>query len=471
MGRRKFAKNPENVRHFKLMSRSSADACADDPESTPLVLEPIIRPGDKRRTGLSAAELLQIPESLQSVGADVFGLGEKRVDDQDEAEGGSEDDEAALDDDCYFPKDGYNYEQHLKRVSGAGKGKSVVGVVIEAPVKVDEMEFAKPVPITTEEAELMRALEVCDEYEELEEEDLDQLAPGGLAVDEDVLLWGPTAAESRETLDLGAFKAAYKAAAASSADADGDSAVVGGVSSGFRGAAGDDGLEDCEDFDDFLADEYGDDQIGECEELEVEGYMPAEKAEEVLDEYLNDKMNEEKLLHSMCEPVKGKYDDVPRVIDETKAIIERHYHEVLSGDEEETCDGADSTDDSRQWDCETVLSTLSNLSNRPGKIGKIKIIGKKKEELPSVAEDVSDNEGGEDESSEDVIELPEVITERKKGETPEERRLRKNSVKEMRRVCRRMKKESKEMYKTEAAKLPGNQATADVKSKLRVQKL
>jgi len=223
-----------------------------------------------------------------------------------------------------------------------------------------------------------------------------------------------------------------------------------------------------EDFEEFLAGEYGREEIGAIDDEDIEGHLTVEACEEAVDEYLQSKGTENELLESINEPVKGKYDDVPRVIDETKAIIERHY--TYADSDDDTISGDEETDESRLWDCESVLSTLSNLSNRPGKIGKIKVIGKpKQKELPKVVEE---EEGSEkDDETESVIELPDVITERKRGETPEERRARKASVKEMRKVCRQMKKESKEMYKNEAAKLPGKQPTADIKSGSRYQRL
>lgn len=128
-------------------------------------------------------------------------------------------------------------------------------------------------------------------------------------------------------------------------------------------------------------------------------------------------------------------------------MIQQRYAYFDSDDE--TSSGEEETDDSRLWDCESVLSTLSNLSNRPGKISKIKVVGKpKQKELPKVVEE---EEGGENEAGDDddnsVIELPDVITERKRGETAEEKKARKASVKEMRRVCRQMKRRARKCTK------------------------
>merc|ERR1719401_2980195 len=147
--------------------------------------------------------------------------------------------------------------------------------------------------------------------------------------------------------------------------------------------------------------------------------MTIENCEEVLDEYLVGKEAEFQKLKSIYEPqpLKGRLDDVPRVIEETKAIIAKHY-DVEAEEEEDTSSGEESDDESRTWDCETVLSTLSNVSNHPGKIGKIKVVKKPGAGLKSVKEE-----------GDDVVELPDVSTDRPRGETTEERRQRKAAVK------------------------------------------
>merc|ERR1719454_1804706 len=173
------------------------------------------------------------------------------------------------------------------------------------------------------------------------------------------------------------------------------------------------------------------------------------------------------MMESLYEPQRnGRLDDVPRVIEETKAIIEKHY--LAEADDAETSEGESDEEESKNWDCESILSTLSNVSNRPGKIGKIKIIKKPvpTKDLDAIVEDAS-----EEDKDEDAVELPDVVTERPKNETPEEKKQRKAAVKEMRRICRRMKKESKDMYKQEAAKLNSKQGSSDVREKLRCVKL
>merc|ERR1712125_220747 len=118
----------------------------------------------------------------------------------DDEELDDEDELGALEGDCYFPRDGYNYDQHLKRVSGTGKGTSVAGVVLNAPKpKKSEKElFPQATDIslqpamTEEEREVLQALDNAEEFEEMDEAEFDELIPAGAAADLDEVLWGPT---------------------------------------------------------------------------------------------------------------------------------------------------------------------------------------------------------------------------------------------------------------------------------------
>jgi protein LTV1 len=224
------------------------------------------------------------------------------------------------------------------------------------------------------------------------------------------------------------------------------------------------------DFSEFLDREYADDEIGECEGVDLEGPVDLEEHEEILDEYIQGKADEQEKLISINEPKKGKHekDDGIRTLEETRAIIEKHYLGE-EADEDETSLGSESPDESRTWDCESVLSTLSNLSNRPGRIATIKVAKKPGNPLKPVKE-AADTAEGSDEGEEDVVDLPDVNTTRRRGETAEERRERKAGVKEMRRICRKMKKDSKDTYK-EASKTPTQPGSGDLRGKLRTFRL
>lgn len=466
--KKRFPKNAEGVRHFRLVARSQYDDTYDNPDTTPLVLEPFAPLNVQRKKGVTEAELFQLPASLEKHG-DFFGVpGERTGETASSSKRAHKEleDEDFLDDeldgDCYFPKDGYNYDKHLKRVSG-GKAGGVVGVVLNAPEVAPPEVFAKQPATNDDEAEVLRALEHAEEYEELEEDELEDIFPGGV-LRPDMVLWGP-AAEREGLPDLNAFRAEHQARIHGMMPED-DEEWEEDEEAPRAGR----GTEDPAAFEQFLAAEYGDEEVGACDEEEIEGPMSLEDCEEILDEYLEGRQAEKDKLVSLYEPQRGVLDDVPRVIEETKAIIERHYQ--YESDPEETESGGESEDESKNWDCETILSTLSNVSNRPGKIGKIKVVKKPAPALKPVAEGGGAEEEGESEEEEgEVVELPDVVTTRPRGETPEDRKVRKAAVKELRRVCRRMKKESKEMYKTEAAKLPGQQSSSDIRQKTRCLKL
>jgi len=490
-GPRRFAKNSENTRHFRLIARSQKDPEGDNEEASGLVLEPFVPPC--LRGKVDEDEMLTIPESLQHLG-EVFGTGEVfdpelrggRDEVSSDEDGEVEDDVTELDGDCYFPKDGYNYNQHLKTLGKNKKRGGVGGVVMDAapskddPVKilhetdpdrtmvVEELQA----PVDNEEDEVMQALLDCDNpgYEDMDDDFFDELGPGGVKEPE-LMLWGPAALDDNALPDMALFKEMHAQRLAAMGREGRDEEDDGKYDDEGQREPGE---AVCEArFDQVLEDEYAEEEDGALDDDEIEGTMTLEDVEAMLDEYLEDREVDKKQLESINEPIAGKYDNVPRTIDETKALIERyHLDDFCNEDQADTVcsDGDTEEESSKNWDCETVLSTLSNLSNRPGKIEKLKKLIKKSAELPAIVEG---GDAAEEESSdEDGVDLPDVVTDRPKNESPEDKKLRKAGVKEMRRICRKMKKESKDMYKAEAAKLDKmRQGTGDVRRKLRVMQL
>ncbi|XP_006822649.1 protein LTV1 homolog isoform X2 [Saccoglossus kowalevskii] len=110
-----------------------------------------------------------------------------------------------------------------------------------------------------------------------------------------------------------------------------------------------------------------------------------------------------------------------------------------------------------EWDCETILSTYSNIYNRPTVIeepckGKAKEI--KLSEKTGIPKDVLPKSGPtkkqiEREELESERIVPKGAPPRVKGESPEERRSRKHQVKEQRRERRIEKKANQEAFKEE----------------------
>lgn len=130
----------------------------------------------------------------------------------------------------------------------------------------------------------------------------------------------------------------------------------------------------------------------------------------------------------------------------------------------------ESSDESGGWDCETIVSTYSNLDNHPGKIEAPEITRKKKlvetvsgplsatnhviplrgkEKLP--VDFLPHGKKPSTEKAKDVSSLRAEQQKRKKHgqEEKKEKKERKTAVKEERREARHVKKETKEMYKSE----------------------
>jgi len=121
-----------------------------------------------------------------------------------------------------------------------------------------------------------------------------------------------------------------------------------------------------------------------------------------------------------------------------------------------------------QWDCETILSTRSNLSNHPGKI-EVKKLGARAplKKIVEGDEDEASEDDEDEEEEEEVVELPELVLLRPKNETAEEKRLRKQAVKVHKRLCRQMKKKNKLLYRAEELKMKQRDVVkGDVRDKL-----
>lgn len=138
-------------------------------------------------------------------------------------------------------------------------------------------------------------------------------------------------------------------------------------------------------------------------------------------------------------------------------------------------------DPAERWDCETVLSLRSNLYNHPGTITEPArarppaMIRLNKSGIPlgvlpargsaagSGAGGAAEADGEKDmEGDAGPTRLSAAALERKKDESAEEKRARKNAVKVAKREARSVKKELKGMYKQEEARAARRAATAQV---------
>lgn len=322
-----------------------------------------------------------------------------------------------LDDDCYFPKDGYDYSQHLKKINE------------KAVIRVEPIEEAEPPPLSKEEIEAMEALDASSDagYDELDDDFFVSLNPKK----DDALLWGDREAEHiqlhrshQEALEM--FD-------------DDDEFCIASVN------AADPRFE-------RIMEAYGDEDIGDLEDEEVRGELALDDIEDVLDDYLDGKVEE---AEENLQQLFGKNEEI---VDRLSPEENMRFLDLL--DELPNLSDEEEVDPVERWDCETILSTRSNISNHPGKI---ELEKRPRRRLQPV------HEIEEEEEVEEILELPEVSLFRPKEETCEEKRARKLAVKERQRLCRQMKKEKTLLYRTEDLKLREREVgRGDIRFKARV---
>lgn len=208
-------------------------------------------------------------------------------------------------------------------------------------------------------------------------------------------------------------------------------------------------------FDQLLEADYNDDQMGELdtEECNLTGVLEP---------------NDPRILKML-----GKKRGLPEydaqlaremVRQRMKAIEER-------GEQPEQMETVEIEDSSRKrmkWDCESFATQYTNIYNHPTIIketsGKLSTRALKR--LDKMNDKLSE-EGSDCEMEEDDVQsvMTTVSTIRPKGETPEERRLRKSAVKEAQRVRREEKKINKLAFAEEAQRLTKQNMSRGAKSR------
>jgi len=127
-------------------------------------------------------------------------------------------------------------------------------------------------------------------------------------------------------------------------------------------------------------------------------------------------------------------------------------HAYIADSESEELEEVTIKERKQEWDCESILSTYSNLENHPALIlepeNRIKL---NKRVFPSLPTDLSDEDSENEKEPEDTEKRNLGIT-RSKAETPEEKKQRKKIVKAEKKIKREQKKDMKLIYKTEILK-------------------
>ncbi|KAJ1409720.1 Low temperature viability protein [Sesbania bispinosa] len=191
---------------------------------------------------------------------------------------------------------------------------------------------------------------------------------------------------------------------------------------------------------------------------------------------LQEDEDDEEKAHTCNDLVNNKEASKSEDQEDTAADVIRRCKEYAEGYEVEDEDKdvvllQESSNESEVWDCETIVSTYSNLDNHPGKIEAPEITRRKKlAETVSAALSSSSQiislkgkeklpidflPGGRKPAAENIKGLSTARTEQHKRkqhglESKEEKKERKAAVKKERREARRVKKEMKGLYKCEA---------------------
>ncbi|UKK00263.2 ribosomal protein L13 [Theileria orientalis] len=309
--------------------------------------------------------------------------------------------EVDLDGDCYFPKDGYDYEQHLATINPkyfipAPKPEEATSGDMDIENNIDFPDLsttkAKKDP---EIDEVMQALESGDEFEAIDDDFVSQAMHGvDDEVDEDKILWGD-----------------YKPMI--------PSAIL------------DRNLESLNyvNIDESLELDINNDDLNDEQNL----------CEKTLDDTF---VTEEGKLHMKdfmeCRVIKK---DHMSVLNPTEQLNEKIYELLENESEEYESVEEDESSESEKWDVETVLTTYTNSTNHP------KMILSRKIKVPKLAP-VKENETNTQKREDiDRIELPEVNTLRERGESLEQKKERKMAVKKTKALIKEIKRKNKEALK------------------------
>ncbi|UKJ87850.2 ribosomal protein L13 [Theileria orientalis] len=306
--------------------------------------------------------------------------------------------EEDLDGDCYFPKDGYDYEQHLATINPkyfipAPKPEEATSGDMDIENNIDFPDLstikAKKDP---EIDEVLEALESDNDFEAIDDDFVTQAMHGvEEEMDEDKILWGE-------------YKPIIPAAIL-----------------------------------DRKLEPLNDVNMDESIELDVNGIYKSifhnyEKND--LNEKISGKLHMKDFME--CRVIKK---DHMSVLNPTEQLNEKIYELLENESEDYESEVEEESSESDKWDVETVLTTYSNSTNHP------KMILSRKIKVPKLAP-VKENETNTQKREDiDTIELPEVNTLRKRGESLEQKKERKLAVKKTKALIKEIKRKNKEALK------------------------
>nr|CAG4646376.1 EOG090X08PQ [Macrothrix elegans] len=205
--------------------------------------------------------------------------------------------------------------------------------------------------------------------------------------------------------------------------------------------------------------QYDDEEMGALDCEEIEGYIPPEDPRVLK---LAEEFEEEKRFGLKLNQEIGK---VARA--EVEDAVEKYLDRCM--DQSDDSEGSISEEEKpeRKWDCESILSTYSNLYNHPKVISEPKsskirvcpktgipldVLGKPgltKKYLDQLDEQTNPSKRDDNMETQSVISTLSTISIRPKNETPEQRKERKQLVKEYRKERRMEKKANTLAFKEE----------------------
>lgn len=220
------------------------------------------------------------------------------------------------------------------------------------------------------------------------------------------------------------------------------------------------GLQGIDQHFDKVFDEYDDELIGSLDNQQINqqgASVDDDLVQQTIQQFEKQQMQTDEQIEKVA-------------IEKTKRLAKR----LLNQAEPKTTIIIDDDDvkDDEKWDCETVLTTYSNIYNHPKLIApivkqKIRLSNKTGLPLQEKKQSVDDDDDDDEDQDDDLqSNQSSMIFQRKKGETSEERRARKHAVKEIRKDRRIIKKATKTAFKQEEQRQMHEQALHSAQARL-----
>ncbi|CAD2085411.1 conserved Plasmodium protein, unknown function [Plasmodium vinckei brucechwatti] len=403
-----------------------------------------------------------------------------------------------LDGDCYFPNDGYDYEQHLKPISNN---------FVEVKTK-SENKFFEIKPVDEEEKELFKTFE-ADNYEELNDnfvyEAQNVEAIEKLHVD-NKLIWGnPESFLFIPNSNLCSTQVGDEETEQAISDIEytnDDIFDKSGqtIENDNKNSTGHFQLDDDNDKElscksaanskTIIFDENGNSSIENKMKYEKNDdsiklsdliNLELKKVNDKANDKANDNTNEIKRIMKKNKKIKNKNkQNIENIVidindnDKEKIlkIVDMQNDEVVV--DQDISSSYSSDDDSLSYDCQTILTTKTNTTNHPSKL----IIPKSIKVTPILNKKAFNTNLESKEKANDNVNklerylvLDQIKTKRDKNETPEEKRERKKSVKEAQRLNRKLKKENSLLMKNEKKLMNKNANPFDIRDNVKYIKL